>query len=191
MQNKRTRQLAIYGALAAFSAVFQLFHVGVKMQWGMWIDLVGVSWIVAYFLFGFRGGLIVSVVGSIIITLIAPDTWLGASAKLLATVSMFLAPYLMTRFMKIPIAKFEKVQFLALAIALGLVMRSIVMMIFNYYFALTIWVPGKSPVELMAMFPWYIIVGINALQGILEMVLAWLLVFRGKLSRYGNVVGSE
>ena len=82
MKKFNTRQLAFAGALAAVSAVLQLYHLGYQSpQWGMWIDLVAVSWIIAYFLFGIRSALLVSFLGAVIITLFAPDTWLGASMK--------------------------------------------------------------------------------------------------------------
>ncbi|MDO8741581.1 MAG: ECF transporter S component [Candidatus Roizmanbacteria bacterium] len=181
-----TRRLAIYAALAAISALFQLFHIGFKTQWGMWIDIVAVPWIVAYFLFGFKGGLTVSFVGSIIITLIAPDTWLGASAKFIATVPMFLTLHTSTLIFKKKINQFKKPRNIILPILIAVGLRGIFMLFFNYYFALPIWIPGKTFVQLMSIFPWYIIVGINAIQGIIDVVFAWLLVFPYKLSRFGQ-----
>jgi riboflavin transporter FmnP len=181
-----TRQLAIFAALSALSAVLQIFHLGFKTQWGMWIDLVGVSWIMAYFLFGVNGGLTVSIVGSIIITLVAPDTWLGAFAKLLATLPMFLIFYLFTLILKKNIDEFRKVKNIILPILIAIGIRGIIMFFFNYYFALPIWIPGKTTVQLMGLFPWYIIIGINALQGIIDVIFAWLLVFPYKLSRFGK-----
>jgi hypothetical protein len=38
----------------------------------------------------------------------------------------------------------------------------------------------------MSIFPWYIIVGINAVQGVIDVVFAWILVFPYKLSRFGQ-----
>ena len=181
-----SRQLAIFAALAAISALLQLFHLGFKTQWGMWIDIVAVPWIVAYFLFGFKGGLTVSLVGSIIITLIAPDTWLGASAKFIATVPMFLTLHASTLIFKKKINQFKKLKNIILPILIAIGLRGIVMFFFNYYFALPIWIPGKTPIQLMNIFPWYIIVGINAVQGIIDVVFAWLLVFPYKLSRFGQ-----
>jgi riboflavin transporter FmnP len=182
----QTRQLAIFAALSAFSAVFQLFHLGFQTQWGMWIDIVAVPWIIAYFLFGFKGGLTVSFIGSIIITLVAPDTWLGALAKFIATVPMFLILYSLTLSFKIKIVQFKKLKNIILPSLIAIGIRGVLMFFFNYYFALPIWFPGKTPSQLMTIFPWYIIVGINIIQGIVDVTLAWLLVFPYKLSRFGN-----
>lgn len=185
-QVQSTRRLAIFAALAAISALFQLLHLGIKTQWGMWIDIVAVPWIMAYFLFGLKGGMIVSVVGSIIITLIAPDTWLGASAKFIATVPMFLTLHFSTLVFKSKIDQFKKIKNTILPTLVAIGLRGILMFFFNYYFALLIWIPGKTPTELMSVFPWYIIIGINAIQGIVEVVFAWILVFPYKLSRFGQ-----
>jgi len=181
-----TRRLAILAALASISALFQLLHVGIKTQWGMWIDIVAVPWIVAYFLFGIKGGLMASIVGSIVITLIAPDTWLGASAKFIATVPMFLTLYASTMIFKKKIGQFKNIKSIFLPILSAIIIRGILMFFFNYYFALRIWIPGKTPVQLMNIFPWYIIIGINAVQGIIDVIFAWILVFKYKLLRFGQ-----
>ena len=183
---QQTRRMAIFAALAAISAIFQLLHVGIKTQWGMWIDVVAVPWIIAYFLFDLKGGLTVSLVGSIIITLIAPDTWLGASAKFIATVPMFLVLYGATLIFKKNIVQFKKIRNIILPVLVAIILRGVLMFFFNYYFALPIWIPGKTSIELMNIFPWYIIVGINAVQGIIDVVFAWILVFPYKLSRFGQ-----
>jgi len=183
---QQTRRMAIFAALAAISAIFQLLHVGIKTQWGMWIDVVAVPWIIAYFLFDLKGGLTVSLVGSIIITLIAPDTWLGASAKFIATVPMFLVLYGATLIFKKNVTQFKKLRNIILPVLVAIILRGVLMFFFNYYFALPIWIPGKTSIELMNIFPWYIIVGINAVQGIIDVVFAWILVFPYKLSRFGQ-----
>lgn len=181
-----TRRLAILASLASISALFQLLHIGIKTQWGMWIDIVAVPWIMAYFLFGMKGGLIVSFVGSIIITLVAPDTWLGASAKFIATVPMFFILYASTLIFKKKINQFKRLKSIFLPILIAIGIRGILMFFFNYYFALPIWIPGKTPTQLMAIFPWYIIIGINAAQGIIDVIFSWTLVFKYKLSRFGQ-----
>jgi len=90
MKNISSREIALLAGLASLSAVVQLIHLGYQSpQWGMWIDVVAVSWIMAFFLFGIRASLIVSLLGALIITLFAPDTWLGASMKWVATFPMY------------------------------------------------------------------------------------------------------
>ncbi len=180
------RSLAIMGALAAISAVLQLAHVGYQTNWGMWIDLVAVTWIIAYFLFGIRAGILVSITGSLIITIFAPFSWVGAIAKLVATIPMILIPFIILKFTKIQRKDLQNIKNLVLVLIISLIIRSFVMVIFNYGFLLPIFLEGKSINEIMNFLPWYIIVILNMIQGVLEVLLAWVLVFRFKLSRFGK-----
>jgi riboflavin transporter FmnP len=179
-----TRELTIYGALAAFSAVAQVFHFGYQTPWGMWIDVVGVSWIMAYFLFGLRGGISVATVGAILIALVAPETWLGSLAKYLATVPLILIFHGFSQALKVKREDFGQVKNLILPTVASIIVRGVLMFFFNYYFALQIWIPGNTPQELMAIVPPYIIVGVNAVQTVLDIGLAWALVYPGKLIRF-------
>jgi len=179
-------ELSLYGALAALSAVFQIVHLGFQTQWGMWIDIVAVPWLIAFFLFGLRGSIFVSVIGSLIITFVAPSTWLGAAAKFIATVPLVLVLYSVQRFFHISRSDLSKARYIIFALVIGLFIRSIITLSFNYYIALPIWIQGKSPAELMVLFPWYVIAGLNAIQGVIDVVLAWILVYRYKLSRFAT-----
>ncbi len=80
--------------LSAIAVIFQLVHgvIGINTGFGMTVDLVGVPILLAFFLFGLQGALYTSVVTALAITLIAPESWLGASMKFSATVPMFLIP---------------------------------------------------------------------------------------------------
>ena len=103
----KTYTLVSIGLLSAIAAIFQVTHgiIGIQTGFGMTVDLVGVPILLAFFLFGLEGALYTSVIVAIIITLIAPTTWLGASMKFAATVPMFLAPayYLFLRDKKYPL----------------------------------------------------------------------------------------
>ena len=89
----KTTILTSAGMLAAISSVLQIVHIGYLSPWGMWIDFVAIPWIIAYLLFGGRGAFIVSVISAIIITLVAPSTWLGAVMKWVATLPIWLVPF--------------------------------------------------------------------------------------------------
>ncbi|UCD03172.1 MAG: hypothetical protein JSV63_00870, partial [Candidatus Aenigmatarchaeota archaeon] len=94
-------EITAAAALVAISAALQIVHVGWASPWGMWVDVVAVSWIVAYLLYGGRTALVVSVVSALVITLVAPATWLGAMAKWLATVPFIAVMILMGTTMKL------------------------------------------------------------------------------------------
>jgi len=174
------RELALTAALAAVSAVVQLIHLGYQSpQWGMWIDLVAVSWLIAFFLFGLRSTLYVSLLGFIVITLFAPDTWLGASMKWLATAPMWLSLGLFSKNFK----AYQKKSQLILPLIIGLIVRSLIIIPINYFYAIPVWT-GMSPAVAIHTIPWYIIAGFNSLQGLLEVILAWVIVYRFSLNRF-------
>lgn len=184
MKRYRVREIAIAAGLAAFSAVVQLIHVGYQSpQFGMWIDFVAVTWIIAFFLFGLRMSLVVSLVGALVITLFAPDTWLGASMKWIASVPMWLILGIWLRFLKKNYSYYGKIRHLLVPLSIALVIRCLIIIPVNYFYAIPIWT-GMSPEKAMIAIPWFVIGGFNIVQGIFEVILAWLFVFRFRLKRY-------
>lgn len=170
--------------LAAFSAVLQLMHVGYQSpQWGMWIDVVAVSWLVALFLYGVRTAFAVSLLGALTILLFAPDTWLGALMKWTATLPMWLVLGLWC--MKSSPVKFTNPKTLIFPVIIALIIRSLIVLPINYTVAIPIWT-GMTTAQAISAIPWYIIVGFNAFQGIIDVALAWFLVYPMKLSRYAQ-----
>lgn len=180
------RELSLVAGLAAFSAVVQLIHIGYQSpQFGMWIDIVAVTWIMALFLFGWRMSFLVSLLGALIITFFAPDTWLGASMKLIATLPIlfFLAFWL--RISKQKIESYSNPKNLVLPIIVAIVVRCLIVIPLNYYYAIPIWT-GMDPATSMAAIPWYIIAIFNIVQSLLDVSLAWILVFKFKLERFAS-----
>jgi len=179
----KTYEISAFAALAAISAVFQIVHMGYQTPWGMWIDVVAIPWILAFFLYRGRGSLIVSTIGAIIITLVAPSTWLGASMKWLATMPMWLMLWLWQVIFKLRSKDFKKLRVIIPTIILGIILRGLIVIPVNYYYAIPIWT-GWTPEQAMEMLPWWILFSLNALQGILEVIVAWLLVFKFRLERF-------
>lgn len=181
-----TREIAVAGALAALSAVVQLIHLGYQFpQWGMWIDVVSVTWIVAYFLFGIRLSLLVSIVGALIITLFAPETWLGASMKLIASVPLALSLFFWAVALKKDKELFSKPVNLILPLVVGIIVRCLLVIPLNYFYAIPIWT-GMTPAVAMKVIPWFIIAGFNAVQSVIDVGFAWLIVYRFKLNRFSS-----
>jgi riboflavin transporter FmnP len=179
----KSYELTAAGALAAISAALQIVHVGWLSPWGLWIDAVAVSWILAFFLYGGRTALVVSIVGALIITLIAPSTWLGAIMKWTATIPMIVVLFAMQKVMKLKPGDMRKLRLIAVAVIAAVLLRGAIIIPLNYYFAIPIWT-GWTTAEAMAFVPWWVIFGLNAIQGALEVAIAWLLVFRFRLDRF-------
>ncbi len=180
------RTLALSAALAAISAVVQLVHIGYQSPtWGMWIDLVAVTWIAAFFLFGLRSAIAVSLTGTLVITLFDPATWLGASMKFSASLPLYLSLYLMIKLSKKKLQYYENPSHLFIPTIIGLIIRCFIVLPLNYFYAIPIWT-GMDPAKAMTVIPWFVIVGFNVVQGILDITLAWIIVFRFRLSRYAD-----
>jgi riboflavin transporter FmnP len=181
-----SRQIAISGAFAALSATVQLVHIGYQSPtWGMWIDIVAVTWFVAYFLFGLQSSLLVSLVGSLIITFFAPDTWLGASMKFIATISVILLLFSWVTLRHKKLNWYANPYHLIIPLIISMIIRSCLVLPLNYYYAIPIWT-GMTPSEAMKVIPWLIIVIFNVIQTIFDVIFAWVIVYKFKLSRFAD-----
>lgn len=186
-----TDEVVFASFLAAISIVFQIGHVftGVSTPWGMWIDIVAVPWIVAYFIKGFKTALLTAVLASFVMSLIAPSGYIGATMKFVATFPMIVVPALIapiyTRAVGKPFSQFsfkELFVFTCLSLLVAIPLRCALVLPFNYYFAIPIFF-GKSPSEAMRFFPPAIMAGLNAVQGGIEMPPAVLVCFFTRLRR--------
>jgi len=92
----RTYEIIAISMLAAIGAVLQIENniIGYPTGFGMTIDLVGVPIILGFLMFGLAGGLYTAMLVSIVISIVASSSWLGASMKFAATLPMFLVPAL-------------------------------------------------------------------------------------------------
>jgi riboflavin transporter FmnP len=151
----------------------------------MWIDVVAVSWIIAYFLFGIRLSLLVSCVGALIITLFAPDTWLGASMKFVATVPILISLFVWLTVRRKQLSAYTKLRELLIPLIVGVIIRCLVVLPLNYYYAIPIWT-GMSPAVAMKAIPWFIIAGFNVVQSVVDVGLAWIVVYRFGLNRFAR-----
>jgi len=183
----KSYEVTAAAALAAISAVLQLAQpfTGWQSPWGMWIDLVAVSWTVAYLIYGPRVAIMVSSAGALIITLISPSSWLGAFMKWTASVPLILTLFAVQKGLRVKQKDLSKMRYLVVAVGAAIAIRCALMLPLNYYFAIPIWT-GMTTAEAMAIVPWWAIAGVNAMQGVLEAALAWLLVYRFRLDRFSS-----
>lgn len=180
------RELALSASLATISAIVQLIHIGYQSpQFGMWVDVVTASWVTAFFLFGVRGALLTSILGMIFLTLFAPETWLGASMKWLLSAPIWLSLSFWLQLTKKPLSAYGNVSYLILPTIFALVIRCIIALPLNYYFAIPIWL-GIPAAKAIDTIPWYLISGFNFIQGLLDVTLAWLITFRFNLKNFAS-----
>lgn len=186
MRKLKVKEIALAASLAAVSAVVQLIHIGYQSpQFGMWIDIVAVTWIVALFLFGLRMSLIVSLIGAVIITLFAPETWLGAGMKWLASAPIWIFLGLWAFKKESITSYYASYKRLILPLIVGIVIRCAIIIPLNYFYAIPIWT-GMTPAKAMVLIPWYIIALFNIVQSIVDVAFAWILVYSFRLRRFSE-----
>ncbi|MBN2042745.1 MAG: hypothetical protein JW754_02965 [Candidatus Aenigmarchaeota archaeon] len=181
----RTIGITSASVLAAVSIIFQIVHIGYLTPWGMWIDLVAIPWILAYFIFGFRTSVLTACVSAVLIALLAPSGYIGASMKLLATIPMIIGPALVLLFSRKKLKDFEKMRWLLIALALSLVIRGAFVLPVNYFIAIPLFF-GMETSQALAFIPPWLMFLLNAVQGVIDMTVAWTLAFRFKMTRFGK-----
>jgi len=169
------RYKIIFGSalLAVVSVLLQVYKVAMPMGI-IDIDLVGVSWIVAVFLFGLSGGILTSIVSALGIAIFAPTGPVGALMKFLATIIMVLAIGIFAK--KFGLKKKPMIA----AFIVCLIARPVIMTLFNYYLGIPLFF-GLSTEAAITEFPPEVFLIPNAILTVVDFGIAYLLVFSTKL----------
>ena len=174
-----------------------------------WFDVIAVPILVAFFVFSIRSGLIASVIGcgSIAFYLSEPYGWLAMQPKFVATVSMFLFPWIFLKIINRRSQKtgketwfskklsyssetFNPILNYLLLMGIAILGRAIMMFIFNLFVTLPIygwlfsdreefaWV-GTNPVFFLTSSALYM--SWNLVQGVADATIAYLIVYPTRL----------
>jgi riboflavin transporter FmnP len=81
------------------------------------------------------------------------------------------------------VRSFNSLYFVSAALLLALIVRGITATVVNYYFAIPTFF-GMSTEEALAWIPWYIVVGLNIIQGVIDLGAAWIIAFRTGIASY-------
>lgn len=195
-----SREIALTTILGALS-IFLVFAPDIRLPWGMAaLDFIAVPWIVAFLLLGLKGGLLTSVIGFLGIFLFSEEAYpyIGATMKFSATIPMILIPAFILSLPKFRYSgeNFMKKRFYVGLMAAAIIVRCLVTMFLNYYWAIPL-MYGLKPSEVPSSFNWffwgspmnpnvliYYALGVslwNTWQGVVDAVLSWLVVFPTKL----------
>ncbi len=199
------RELAVSGLLGALS-IFFVFLPDVRLPWGgAVLDFIAVPWIIAFLLFGLKAGFLTSVMGTLGIFFFSEELvpFIGAVMKFSASIPLVIIPAAIFGFSRFRLynegVKVKKVY--AFSMGIAIVVRCFVTMLLNYYWAIPLMF-GINPVDVPASFNWFFwgsemnpnlltfyVLGIrlwNTWQGIVDVVVAWLVVYPTKLyKQYG------
>lgn len=175
----KAREVALIGLLLSLSLVLQISPLKVPTQWGMSIDLVAIPIVIIYLILGFWGSLIALILLFIGLSIVASSSWLGASMKFFATLSVLLGLEIAKRVTKFDITKHtekELIVFILLAYIVGIAIRVPLMTAMNYYYALPIWlgIPREQvipKIEEWFHMPFWLVIGIpNAIQSAVDVI---------------------
>jgi len=160
--------------LAVVSVLLQVYKIA--YPWGgiIDIDVVGVPWLVATFIFGLYGGVVTSVVSTLGIAVFAPTGPVGAVMKFAATIIMVVL-------VGASVKKFGAGRKgLAIAFVSCLVARPAIMTLFNYFVGIPLFfgIPAEAA---LAEYPVELFIIPNMILAAVDFWVAYALVFGTKL----------
>ena len=138
--NRPTIKIAGAALLAPLTIILQSLPPIFITPWMLRIDLVAVPWLICWIIFGLKPALLSLLISAPLVGFVGPFQGgaVGAIMKPLASVWMFLIPAFFA--WKLGGAKqlLENKRFFALAGVIALIIRAIVTVIVNFYFALPV-----------------------------------------------------
>ncbi|ALV61825.1 hypothetical protein ADU37_CDS01260 [Thermococcus sp. 2319x1] len=180
----KAREIGVIGLLLGLSLVLQSSPLKVPTQWGMTIDLVAVPIVVIYILLGFWSSVTALILLFLGLSLISSASWLGASMKFFATLSVLIGLEIAKRITRFDLKNYKKernlVTFVLTAYLVGIAIRIPLMVAMNYYYALPLWlgIPKEQvipTIEEWFHIPFWLVIGIpNAIQSAVDVVIGIL-----------------
>jgi len=148
--SKRTRLTlevtgaALFGAMSLVLSAFLTPIIPRIPGWGIAIiDPVSILWITCFLIFGPKSGLLCCFIGTLALFPFDPFAPIGPLMKLSATLSLIIVPILLLRLYKTEPGirnsqKYKKLSSYIITGSLGIILRIIIMMIFNVWLFLTL-----------------------------------------------------
>jgi len=139
--------------LAPLAVLMQILPPLFATPWYMRIDLVAVPWILCWIVFGLKTSLLCLLISAPLVGMLGPlaGGLVGMVMKSVASVWMFVVPALFAHKAGGVQKLFENKPFFVLAALGALLMRAIVTVFFNFYFALPVFF-GMTPEVIFGFF---------------------------------------
>ncbi|MHA1191038.1 MAG: ECF transporter S component [Promethearchaeota archaeon] len=204
VMSKRTRLTlevtgaALFGALSLVLSAFLTPIIPRVPGWGIaLVDPVSILWITCFLIFGPKSGLLCCLIGTLALFPFDPFAPIGPLMKLSATLSLIIVPIILLRLYKTDPGlrnsqKYKKLTLYILTGLLGIVLRVIVMMIFNAWLFLTLFssflnFTTLEFIGLPSISGWNaVVIGviiINAEVSLWDLILPYLVVYGLKLDQ--------
>jgi riboflavin transporter FmnP len=133
-----TIKIAGAALLGPLAVILQILPPLFLSPWTMRIDLVAIPWILCWIIFGLKPALLSILVSAPLIGFLGPFAggWVGATMKSMASIWMFLIPALIARKTGGTRHLLENKGLFVLVAALTILIRVVVTLLFNFYFAI-------------------------------------------------------
>ena len=151
--DRPTIKIAGATLLAPLAVILQILPPIFVTPWSMRIDLVAIPWILCWVIFGLKPALLSLLISAPLVGFLGPFAggWIGATMKSVATIWMFLIPALIAWKTGGTKNLLENKRLFVLAGALALIVRAVVTVIFNFYFAIPFFL-NWSPETIISIF---------------------------------------
>ncbi|OYT64933.1 hypothetical protein B6U74_04535 [Candidatus Bathyarchaeota archaeon ex4484_205] len=142
----RSRDYIVAATGSAFSTILGFLPPLFLTPWGMRIDFVALPWIIIWLYSGLETALLSAVLSIPMVGYLEPGGggWIGGIMKFLASIWMIVIPELLSR------GKHSGLRF-RVGLVAAIIVRSIAMIIFNYYFAIPLFF-GLDPSLVVTQF---------------------------------------
>jgi riboflavin transporter FmnP len=151
--DRPTIKIAGATLLAPLAVILQIFVPLFVTPWYMQIDLVAIPWMICWIIFGLKPALLSMLISAPLVGFLGPFAggWVGATMKSVATIWMFLIPAIFAWKAGGTKQLLENKKLFVIAGALALIVRAVVTVIFNFYFAIPFFY-GMSSDAIIGMF---------------------------------------
>jgi len=136
--NRPTIKLAGATLLAPLAVILQILPPLFVTPWTMRIDLVAIPWILCWIIFGLKPALLSLLISAPLVGFLGPFAggWVGATMKCVASIWMFLIPAILAWKTGGTKHLLENKGLFVLVAALTILVRVVVTLLFNFYFAI-------------------------------------------------------
>ncbi len=151
--DRPTIKIAGAAILAPLTIILQALPPLFLTPWGMQIDIVALPWMICWIIFGLKPALLCLLISAPLVGFVGPFAGgaIGATMKPLASIWMFLIPAIFAWKLGGTKQLLENKRFFVLAGILALVVRAVVTVLANFYFALPIFF-NMTPDVIIGMF---------------------------------------
>ena len=172
--NRPTIKIAGATLLAPLAVILQILPPLFVSPWTMRIDLVAIPWILCWIIFGLKPALLSILISAPLIGFLGPFAggWVGATMKSVASIWMFIIPAILAWKTGGTKRLLENKGFFVLVAALTILVRVVVTLVFNFYFAIPFFF-NMSPDAIIGFFSSVTTLGFIGLGAYIAEVAFW------------------